>query len=126
MCQMGQPKPLQKAYECFCYTGSFLSPKVSSVATDGASITTASVAGVGKLLQKYNAVMIQIHRFVAHRLVLAAGQTTTAVISFNECQRNLKLVYMFYHDRNLIQLLKSSGDRPTTRQCQNNNTERPC
>ena len=68
--------------------------KVTSLATDGASVMTGSVADVGKLLQKYNPVMIQIH-CVAHRLALAAVQATKAVTSFNEYQRYLKLVYRF-------------------------------
>ena len=72
--------------------------KLSTLATDGASVMMGKHAGVGALLrQRYNPCLIQIH-CITHRVALAAGQACRDVTYFAEYQLILKQIFKFFNN----------------------------
>jgi hypothetical protein len=71
--------------------------KLITLASDGASVMTGRLNGVGVRLKQFSPHMIQIH-CVAHRLALAAGQACRDVPLLSEYQQTLKLIYKFFNN----------------------------
>ena len=70
--------------------------KLMTLASDGASVTTGRLNGVGaRLKRKFSPHMSQIH-CVAHKLALAAGQACRDIALFSEYQLTLKNVYRYF------------------------------
>ena len=92
--------------------------KVSSLASDGASVMTGKHNGVGaRLRENSSPYLIQIH-CAAHRLALAAADACRFVSYFDEFQRLLKQVYFYYSTsavryEGLRELQRVLEDNPT-------------
>lgn len=71
--------------------------KLTSLASDGASVMTGRLTGVGARLRKDIPHMIQVH-CVAHKLALAAGQACKNITLFNEYQLTLKNIYRYFNN----------------------------
>lgn len=71
--------------------------KLTSLASDGASVMTGRLTGVGARLRKDIPHMIQVH-CVAHKLALAAGQACKNITLFNEYQLSLKNIYRYFNN----------------------------
>ncbi|CAC5392889.1 unnamed protein product [Mytilus coruscus] len=72
--------------------------KISSLATDGASVMMGKHGGVGALLrQQHNPALVQIH-CITHRVALAAGQACRDVQYFTDYQLILKQIFKFFNN----------------------------
>ena len=70
--------------------------KLMTLASDGASVMTGRLNGVGvRLRREYSLHMMQIH-CVAHKLALAAGQACRDISLFSDYQQTLKNVYRYF------------------------------
>ena len=70
--------------------------KLMTLASDGASVMTGRLNGVGvRLKREFSPHMTQIH-CVAHKLALAAGQACRDIALFSEYQLTLKNVYRYF------------------------------
>ena len=71
--------------------------KITSLASDGASVMTGKHNGVGAKLRKDLPHFVQIH-CVAHKLALAVGQACRDISLFNEYQVTLKNIYRYFNN----------------------------
>ena len=94
--------------------------KITSLASDRASVTVAIRNGVGaRLRTSYCPHLVQIH-CVAHRLALVAANAFKSVPYFDEFQRTIKHVYFFYSSsavryNSLMELQCVLDDNPNLR-----------
>ena len=92
----GRAETIVRALEQFCEVKGLDTAKVTSLASDGASVMVGRKSGVGtRLHSKYAPSLVQIH-CVAHHLALAAANACKEFPYFDELQRTLKQVYRFY------------------------------
>ena len=89
--------------------------KLMTLASDGASVMTGRLNGVGvRLKREFSPHMTQIH-CVAHKLALAAGQACRDIALFSEYQLILKNVYRYFsnsavHNNELRAMQDIMGD----------------
>ena len=72
--------------------------KFVAIATDGASVMTGKRAGVVALLKGSQPSLVGIHCF-AHRLELACRDVMKSHPSYQELEKFLLDIYLFYHNR---------------------------
>ena len=92
----GKAETIVKALEEF-FTGKGLGmAKITSLASDGASVMVGRKNGVGaRLRSEYVPYLVQVH-CIAHRLALAAANACKKVPFFDQFQCTIKQVYRFY------------------------------
>ena len=72
--------------------------KFVAIATDGASVMTGQIAGVVALPKGSQPSLVGIHCF-AHRLELACRDVMKSHPSYQELEKFLLDIYLFYHNR---------------------------
>ena len=92
----GKAETIVKALEDIFTEKGLEMSKITSLASDGASVMVGRKNGVGaRLRSKYVPYLVQVH-CIAHRLALAAANACKKVSSFDQFQCTLKQVYRFY------------------------------
>ena len=92
----GKAETIVKALEKFFTDKDLEMAKVTSMASDGASVMVGRKSGVGaRLRSEYVPYLVQVH-CIAHRLALAAANACKKVQYFDQFQRTIKQVYRFY------------------------------
>ena len=74
------------------------SKKFVAIATDGAAVMTGCKAGVVALMKVTQPSLVGIHCF-SHRLELACRDVVKANPSYQEIDKFLLDIYLFYHNR---------------------------
>ena len=75
-----------------------LNAKFVAIATDGAAVMTGRKAGVVALMKQAQPSLVGVHCF-SHRLELACRDIVKAHSSYQEMDKFLLDVYLFYHNR---------------------------
>ena len=92
----GKAETIETALLQFCDASGISMQKVMGFGSDGAAVMIGRRSGVSTRLRAHNPFMINIH-CVAHRLALAAAQSSESIPYLKKFKNTIHSLYLFYH-----------------------------